>query len=75
MSNAPPESLLVRYIKAHVHKGDQAKERASQNHKKSEDHYIAAGRYLTLLKVTYAPTWQAWETILKAKIQPLDRSR
>src|SRR5262249_34093414 len=45
------------------------KERAAQNHKKSEDHFIAAGQYLTMLKVTYAPTWQQWETILKVKIK------
>jgi hypothetical protein len=47
-----PESLLIRYIKAHVRKGDQAKS-------KSDQHYIAAGRYLINLKVSYAPSWQA----------------
>ena len=48
-----PEPLLVRYIREHVRKGEAAKERAAQNQKKSEDHFIAAGQYLTMLKVTY----------------------
>ena len=64
-----PESLLVRYIREHVRKGEAAKERAAQNHKKSEDHFIAAGQYLTMLKVTYAPTWQHWEALLKIKVK------
>jgi len=64
-----PEGLLINHIQAHIRKGDQAKERATQNIKKSEDHYIAAGRYLTMLKATYAPTWQQWETILKVKVR------
>ena len=56
-----PESLLVRYIKAHVRKGDQAKN-------KSDQHYIAAGRYLITLKVSYAPSWEAWEDLLRIKV-------
>src|SRR5262245_11753841 len=64
-----PESLLVRYVRAHIRKGEQAKERATQNHKKSEDHFIAAGRYLGMLKATYAPTWPQWEAILKIKVK------
>ena len=64
-----PESLLVRYIREHVRKGEAAKERAAQNHKKSEDHFIAAGQYLTMLMVTYAPTWQHWEALLKIKVK------
>jgi len=58
---AAPESLLVRYIKAHVRKGDQAKN-------KSDQHYIAAGRYLITLKVSYAPSWEAWEDLLRIKV-------
>src|SRR5262245_6179739 len=64
-----PESLLVRYVKAHIRQGDKAKERADQAREKSEQHYVAAGRYLTTLKVTYAPSWQAWENILKVKVK------
>jgi hypothetical protein len=56
-----PESLLVRYIKAHVRKGDQAKN-------KSDQHYIAAGRYLITLKVSYAPSWADWEDLLRIKV-------
>jgi hypothetical protein len=56
-----PESLLVRYVKAHVRKGEQAKDKAEQ-------HFIAAGRYLIALKVSYAPTWQAWEVLLRVKV-------
>jgi hypothetical protein len=62
-----PESLLVQQ-RAHLRKGEQAKERAAQNQKKSEDHFIAADRHLATLKANYAPTWEDWETILKAKI-------
>ena len=69
VGTSAPEPLLVRYIRAHVRKGEAAKERAAQNHKKSEDHFIAAGQYLTMLKVTYAPTWQRWEALLKAKVK------
>jgi hypothetical protein len=56
-----PESLLVRYIKAHVKRGEKAKDKAEQ-------HFIAAGMYLTTLKVTYAPTWQHWEDLLRVKV-------
>jgi hypothetical protein len=56
-----PESLLIRHIRAHVAKGDQAKN-------KSDQHYIAAGRYLTTLKVSYAPTWQHWEALLRVQV-------
>jgi len=58
---APPESLLVRYVRAHVRKGEQAKD-------KSEQHFVAAGQYLTTLKVNYAPTWQDWEVLLRVKV-------
>src|SRR5262245_56636532 len=64
-----PEPLLVRYIRAHVRKGEAARERAAQNHQKSEDHFIAAGQYLAMLKVSYAPTWQHWEALLKVKVK------
>jgi hypothetical protein len=65
---ASPEFMLVRYIKASIHRGEQATERAAQNQKKSQDHFIAAGKYLAELKRLYAPTWEAWETILKTKV-------
>src|SRR5262245_39548636 len=65
----PSESLLIGHIQAHIRKGDQAKERATQNIKKSNDHYIAAGRYLAILKANHAPTWEAWETLLKTKVR------
>jgi hypothetical protein len=56
-----PESLLVRYVKAHVRKGEQAKDKADQ-------HFVAAGRYLVTLKVNYAPTWRHWEDLLRIKV-------
>jgi hypothetical protein len=64
-----PESLLIHHIQAHIRQGEKAKERATKNHQKSEDHFIAAGTYLTTLKVNYAPTWQAWESLLKIKVK------
>jgi hypothetical protein len=68
-SAPPPEQLLIGHIQAHIKQGEKAKERADKNHKKSEDHFIAAGTYLTTLKVNYAPTWQAWESLLKIKVK------
>jgi len=64
-----PESLLVRYVKAHVKQGEKAQERADQARDKAEQHFIAAGTYLKTLKITYAPTWQQWETVLKVKVK------
>jgi hypothetical protein len=60
---------MIRYVQAHVKKGELAKERADHNRQKAEEHFIAAGAYLTTLKVNYAPTWQAWESLLKIKVK------
>jgi len=68
-SAIPPRDLLIGHIRAHVRKGDAAKERAAQNHKKSEDHYIAAGRYLTELKNHYSQSWAHWESILTIDVK------
>jgi len=35
-STAPPESLLVRFVRAHVRQGDKARERADQARDKAE---------------------------------------
>jgi hypothetical protein len=64
-----PEGLLISHIQAHIKKGELAEARADQNRKHAEGHYVAAGRYLTMLKVTYAPTWSHWETLLKVKVK------
>jgi hypothetical protein len=55
-------------IAHHIRQGEQAKERADKNHKKSKDHFIASGRYLAMPKTGYAPTWQHWELLLKTKV-------
>jgi hypothetical protein len=60
--------LLIGHIRAHVKQGEKAKERADQAREKAEQHFISAGRYLFTLKLHYAPTWQHWEAILKAKV-------
>lgn len=57
----PPEHFLVRHIRAHVLKGDKAKDKAEQ-------HYIAAGQHLATLKAVYAPTWAKWESILQTQV-------
>jgi hypothetical protein len=49
---------LVRHIKAHIAKGDQAKDKADQ-------HYIAAGQYLKALKASHGGTWAEWEALLR----------
>ena len=57
-----PEHLLVRHIRAHIEKGDKAKDKAEQ-------HYIAAGQHLASLKAAYAPTWAEWESILETQVR------
>src|SRR5215469_10605296 len=51
-----PESLLARYISAHVRKGEQAEERANQARdqarEKVEQHFIAAGARQIIENVT-----------------------
>jgi hypothetical protein len=53
---------LVAKIKAHVAKGDKAKE-------KSEQHYIAAGQHLKTLKKEHSGNWAEWELLLKIKVK------
>jgi len=62
---APPESLLVSHITAHIKQAEKARERADRAYEKVTQHFIAAGQHLATLKAAYAPTWEAWETILK----------
>jgi hypothetical protein len=55
---------LIRTIKAHIAKGDKAKDKAEQ-------HYIAAGQHLKTLKAqrdVASGTWTEWEALLKTKI-------
>ena len=52
---------LVRTIKAHIAKGDQAKDRAEQ-------HYISAGQHLKTLQRLHKDrggTWAKWEALVK----------
>jgi hypothetical protein len=54
---------LIRAIKAHIAKGDQAKDRAEQ-------HYISAGQHLKTLKAAHdddGGNWAQWAEILKSK--------
>ena len=55
--------LELRYkaIRAHIAKGDKAKDKAEQ-------HYITAGQPLRALKAEHAGTWDEWEALLKDKI-------
>jgi hypothetical protein len=55
------ETQLIGTIKAHIAKGDKAKDKAEQ-------HYIAAGQYLKQLKAAHDGSWDEWETLLKTKI-------
>jgi hypothetical protein len=52
------QSQLVRLIKVHIEKGDQAQDKAEQ-------HYIAAGQHLKTLKAQHEGTWAEWEKVLK----------
>jgi hypothetical protein len=49
--------------------GEKAKQRADHARGKAEQHFIAAGQHLITLKANYAPSWEAWETLLKAKVR------
>ena len=55
------ETQLIKTIKAHIAKGDHAKEKADQ-------HYISAGLHLKELKDRHDGTWAEWEELLKTKI-------
>jgi hypothetical protein len=56
------ESQLVRAIKAHIEKGDKAKDKA-------EHHYITAGLDLKTLKANHGRTWGDRKAAAK-KISP-----
>ncbi len=55
------EAQLIKTIKAHIAKGDHAKDKAEQ-------HYISAGQHLKTLKANHAGSWDEWEALLKDKI-------
>jgi hypothetical protein len=55
------ETQLVGAIKAHIARGDKARD-------KPEQHYIAAGQYLKQLKDGHSGSWEEWEELLKAKV-------
>jgi hypothetical protein len=60
MTTVPP--ILLKSIKAHIEKGDRAKD-------KSEQHYISAGRYLAILKQDHTASWAEWEEILRTRLK------
>jgi hypothetical protein len=53
-------SQLVRAIKAHIAKGDHAKD-------KSEQHYVSAGLHLKTLKAEHDGSWAEWTALLRTK--------
>ena len=55
------DSQLIQTIKAHIAKGDKAKDKAEQ-------HYIAAGQHLKTLKASHGGSWAEREELLKTKI-------
>jgi len=55
------QARLISTIKAHIVRGDKAKE-------KSDQHYIAAGQHLKALKAAHGGTWVEWEKLLKDKL-------
>jgi hypothetical protein len=60
------EDQVIKAIKVHIAKGDQAKERADQAGKKAEEHYKAAGIHLKALR-DGSPSKAAWEELIKSK--------
>jgi hypothetical protein len=55
------EPQLIRTIKAHIERGDRAKDKADQ-------HYIAAGQHLKALKEQHEGSWAEWEALLNDKV-------
>jgi hypothetical protein len=49
-----------RAVKAHIAKGDKARDKAEQ-------HYIAAGQHLSSLKAEHTGTWAEWEALVKER--------
>jgi hypothetical protein len=62
------QDVLIRNIKAHIAKGENARERADQNHKRADNHFVSAGQYLALLKEEHAGSWSEWELLLKTRV-------
>jgi len=60
------EDQLVKRIRAHMEKGDQAKQTSDRAGKKAEDHYKAAGIHLKALR-DGSPSKAAWEKLIKSK--------
>jgi hypothetical protein len=60
------EDQLIKRIKTHIEKGDQAKGRAEQAGKKAEEHYTAAGIHLKALR-DGSPSKAAWEELIKSR--------
>ena len=54
------EAQLVKTIKAHIAKGDHAKDKAEQ-------HYISAGQHLKTLKAAHGGSWEEWAALLRTK--------
>src|SRR5215471_13577755 len=56
-----PESLLARYISAHVRKGEQVEERANQACEKAEQHFITASARQIIKNLTgFFSTLHEW---------------
>jgi hypothetical protein len=60
-NNDLTEAQLCKAIKAHIWKGDTARDKAEQ-------HYIAAGQHLKALKEQHQGSWAEWEALLKDKV-------
>jgi hypothetical protein len=64
---AMTEGELVKRIKEHIAKGDQATEKAEHATKKAEEHYKSAGQHLLTLKAEHKGNTAEWEQLLKEK--------
>jgi hypothetical protein len=64
--SALTEDELIERIKAHIEKGDQAKDKSDQAKGKAEEHYISAGILLKGLRKD-SPSKAAWEKLVKSK--------
>src|SRR5438874_1232025 len=58
--DAMNEAQLIKAIKAHIAKADQAKDKAEQ-------HYVAAGLHLKTLKAEHDGNWDEWAALLRAQ--------
>jgi hypothetical protein len=66
--HAANQAQLISHIQAHIKQGEKAQERANQAKDKAQQHFVAAGQYLALLKANHSSSWREWKALLATKV-------